>query len=260
MRALPAGYLRITVGRCTAVARTELEDDARALLLDGPPYAAAARDLAARPLAGRGIAYAIALPVTGARVVVRHNRHGGLLAPVTKDLFLPPTRAPYELAVSLRLAAAGVRTPPVLLYAIEPAFGVLRRADVVTLEIVGGRDLASYLLPGELPALRAEAWRATRDLVRAMNAAGARHHDLNVKNVLLTDGEGGLVAWVLDVDRVRFGRPHAASVRVGNATRLLRSARKWREAHGAVVDERELAALGAVHDPVRELQPPAAVR
>jgi 3-deoxy-D-manno-octulosonic acid kinase len=147
--------------------------------------------------------------------------------------------------------AAGVRTPPVLMYGIEVVHGVLRRADVVTLEIVGGRDLASYLMPGEVPALRAEAWRATRALVRALNAAGARHHDLNVKNVLLTDGEGGLVAWVLDVDRVKFGEPHAASVRVGNATRLLRSARKWRDERGAVLDETELAALGAVPDAVK---------
>ncbi len=256
----PPGYLRVTVGRCTAVARAELEDDARALLADGPLYAAAAGDLAARPLAGRGVAYAIALPVTGSRAVVRHNRHGGLLAPLTKDLFLPPTRAPYELSVSLRLAALGVRTPPVLMYAVETVYGVLRRADVMTLEIVGGRDLASYLLPGELPALRAEAWRATRTLVRALNGAGARHHDLNVKNVLLTDGEDGLMAWALDVDRVRFGQPHAASVRVGNATRLLRSARKWRDGRGAVFDERELTEIGAVHDPVRELQPSAAAR
>jgi 3-deoxy-D-manno-octulosonic acid kinase len=247
MRATPpAGYVRVTAGRCVAVARMEVEDDARALLADGTLYEAAARDLAARPLAGRGIAYSIALPVTGARVVVRHNRHGGLLAPITKDYFLPPTRAPYELAVALRLVEAGVRTPQVLMYGIEAVYGVLRRADVVTLEIVGGRDLASYLMPGEIPALRTEAWRATRALVRALNAAGARHHDLNVKNVLLTDGDGGLVAWVLDVDRVRFGDAHAASVRVGNATRLLRSARKWRDERGAVLDETELAALGAV--------------
>jgi hypothetical protein len=249
---LPAGYVRVTAGRCMAVARLELEDDARALLADGTLYEAAARSLSARPLAGRGVAYAIALPVTGSRVVVRHNRHGGLLAPLTRDWFLPPTRAPYELAVSLRLAEMGVRTPQVLMYGIESVYGLLRRADVVTLEVTGGRDLASYLMPGEVPALRSEAWRATRALVRSLNAAGARHHDLNVKNVLLTDGEGGLVAWVLDVDRVRFGQAHAASIRVGNATRLLRSARKWRDERGAVLDERELAALGAVHDPIKE--------
>ena len=142
---------------------------------------------------------------------------------------------------------------PVLMYGIESVYGVLRRADVVTLEVTGGRDLASYLMPGEVPALRSEAWRATRALVRALNAAGARHHDLNVKNVLLTDGEGGLVAWILDVDRVKFGQAHAASVRVGNATRLLRSARKWRDERGAVFDEQELASLGAVHEEVHEL-------
>ena len=107
------------------------------------------------------------------------------------------------------------------MYGLQRVHGLFRTADVVTLEVAGGRDLASYLMPGEVPALRAEAWRATRALVRSLNAAGARHHDLNVKNVLLTDGDGGLVAWVLDVDRVRFGQAHAARVRVGNATRLL---------------------------------------
>ena len=249
----PAGYVRVTAGRRTAIVRAELDDDARALLAEGSLYEAAARNPDARPLAGRGVAYAFALPVTGARAVVRHNRHGGLLAPLTQDFFLPPTRAPYELAVSLRLAELGIRTPQVLMYATEPAFGVLRKVDVMTLEVTGGRDLASYLMAGEVPALRSEAWRATRALVRSLNAAGARHHDLNVKNVLLTDGEGGLVAWVLDVDRVRFGQSHAASVRVGNATRLLRSARKWRDERGAVLDENELAAIGALHDDVKEL-------
>ena len=34
------------------------------------------------------------------RVVVRHNRHGGLLAPLTRDLFRAPTRAPRELRMS----------------------------------------------------------------------------------------------------------------------------------------------------------------
>src|SRR5439155_892053 len=79
-------------------------EDARALLARGSLYDAASRDRAARPLEGRGIAYAIALPVSGTRAVVRHNRHGGLLAPVTRDLFLPPTRAPYELSTAMRLA------------------------------------------------------------------------------------------------------------------------------------------------------------
>jgi hypothetical protein len=98
--------------------------------------------------------------------------------------------------------------------------------------------------PTEDEGARERAWSATRALVRALNAAGARHHDLNVKNILIVPGSVGLEAWVLDVDRVVFGKADDPLVREGNAARLLRSARKWRDERGAVFDEREVAALG----------------
>ena len=242
--AAPAGYVRVTAGRCSVVVREELASDANALLAEGTLYEAAARDLGARALQGRGISYAIALPISRIRVVVRRNRHGGLFAPLTRDLFLPPTRAPYELDVALRLIKLGVRTPPVLMYGVERRHSVFRRAEVVTEEIGNSRDMATYMQPGEDDGARERAWSATRGLVRALNAAGARHHDLNVKNILIAPGKVGLDAWVLDVDRVEFGKPDDASVREGNAARLLRSARKWRDERGAVFDEREIAALG----------------
>jgi hypothetical protein len=246
MRALlPAGYERVTAGRCWAVVRADHRADAEAMLAEGTLYEAAARDLAARTFTGRGVTYAIALPVSGTRVVVRHNRHGGLFAPVTRDLFLPPTRAPYELAVSLRLASLGVRTPDVIMYGVERVAPGLRRSDVVTGEIGGGRDLSTYMVPDVATAERAAVWAAARELVLALNAAGARHHDLNVKNILLAPLDGRLAAWVLDVDRVDFGVPGSDAVRRGNGERLLRSARKWRDVHGAVFDERELAPLFA---------------
>ena len=141
----PAGYVRVAAGRCVAVAREAHADDARRMLAEGSLYEAAARDLAARPLQGRGVAYAVLLPVTRTRAVVRHNRHGGLLAPLTRDLFLSPTRAPHELAVALRLRELGVPTPDVLMYALSPAPILLRRADVVTREIDAGRDLATFM-------------------------------------------------------------------------------------------------------------------
>jgi hypothetical protein len=230
------------------IAREAHEEDARALLVEGTLYEAAARNLAARPLAGRGVAYAITLPISGRRVVVRHNRHGGLFAPVTGDLFLPPTRAPYELETSLRLAAARVRTPAVVMYGVDSRLGFLRRADVMTHEVPDSRDLGAYLMPEVAPAERAAAWEAARVLVRSLNAAGARHHDLNVKNILLSPrrAAGGLEAWVLDVDRVTFAAREAASVRVGNAQRLIRSATKWRDEKGAVLDDREVQRLGTL--------------
>jgi hypothetical protein len=241
--AVPAGYVRVTSGQCAVTTLTAHADDARALLAEGTLHEAAARDLSARELHGRGIAYAIALPVSRVCAVVRHNRHGGLFAPVTRDLFLAPTRAPHELAVAIRLTDAGVRTPTVMMYGITTAALIYRRADVVTREIIGGRDLSSYLAP-EVPNVdRLAAWAATRALVRALNAAGARHHDLNVKNVLLARTGGVLDAYVLDVDRVTFHAPTSAVVRQGNRDRLLRSARKWRDERGATVDEREILSL-----------------
>lgn len=241
--ATPAGYVRVTAGRCAVVAREDVAGDAKALLAEGSLYEAAARNLGARTLQGRGVSYALALPVSGTRAVVRRNRHGGLLGPITGELFLPPTRAPYELDVSLRLIKQGVRTPPVLMYGIEPAHGIFRRADVVTMEISNGRDMATYMQPHEDAGARERAWSATRALVRALNAAGARHHDLNVKNILIAPGKVGLEAWVLDVDRVEFSRPDDPAVRDGNVARLLRSARKWRDERGAVFDEREIVAI-----------------
>ncbi len=245
----PAGYVRVAAGRRVAVSREAHADDARRLLADGSLYEAAARELAARLLRGRGVAYAVALPVTRVRAVVRHNRHGGLLAPLTRDLFLSPTRAPHELAVALRLGALGVPTPDVLMYGVAPAALLFRRADVVTREIDAGRDLAAFMARETADDERAAAWAATRSLVRAMNGAGVRHHDLNVKNVLLAPSDGGLVAYLLDVDRVTFGARGSAEIARANAARLLRSARKWRDERGALFDERELAALGAAAEP-----------
>lgn len=240
---LLAGYVRVVAGRCWAVVRADYRADAEAMLAEGTLYEAAARDLAAHRFAGRGVAYAIGLPVTGTRAVVRHNRHGGLFAPLTRDLFFPPTRAPYELAMSRRLAESGVRTPEVLMYGVHHVVPLVRRSDVVTREVIGGRDLSTFMMADVAASEREEAWRAARELVLALNAAGARHHDLNVKNILLAPGARGLDAWVLDVDRVVFGEPHARGIEAGNVGRLLRSARKWRERHDAVFDERELAPL-----------------
>jgi 3-deoxy-D-manno-octulosonic acid kinase len=243
---LPAGYVHVTSGRCAVVVREELAPDARAMIEEGTLYEAAALTLSARPLMGRGVAYAIALPVSGTRAVVRRNRHGGLFARLTRDLFLPPTRAPYELDISQRLAQARVRTPAVLMYGVERVGGVLRRADVVTREVVDGHDLATYMMPDADDAARDAAWAATRILVTALNAAGARHHDLNVKNVLIAPGVVAPEAWVLDVDRVTLASSNDASVRHGNVARLLRSARKWRDTRGAVFDDRDATALEAL--------------
>lgn len=246
MMLVPSGFERLLLGHAIAVARSDVAPAIRRALVRadgtrGTLHEYAADHARARPLEGRGgsPSYAVPLPPPheATRVVVRHNRHGGMFSALTGDRFLAPTRAPYELHTSLALAAAGIPVAPIVAFALYPPGGILQRADVCSVEIAGARDLADVLLR-DGDADRSAALRATAALVAALSDAGARHHDLNAKNVLLASG----VAHVLDVDRVRFGQRPGTALD-GNLARLVRSLRKWRDRFGALVSEPEIAEL-----------------
>lgn len=241
----PPGYVREwRPNDIEVVVRQGLRATVLEALREGSLYAYAAHAPDARAMRGRGTAYAVRLPDGGPAVVVRRSRHGGMLAGLTGDRFLSPTRAPRELRTALRLTRLGVPTPEVVAYATYPAGGPMRRADVATREVLGGRDLGALLAgtsPGEE---RAESWAAVARLLGRMSQAAARHPDLNAANVLLAPDENGtLEAWLLDVDRVWFDVPGNPRVMAANLRRLLRSARKWRDRRGAQVEDRELHAL-----------------
>lgn len=239
---LPPGFIRFHAGATEVVCADYLADAVRRALEAGSLYRYAEHHPTARALVGRGIAYAATLPGDVERAVIRHNRHGGLLASITGDLFLPPTRAPYELATSERLRRAGVATPTMLGYAMYPAAGLFRRVDVMSREVPDSFDLSAVLMDPHRVSRR-DAWEATRGLVESMTEIGARHHDLNVKNVLLRHAiQGGLEAMVLDVDRVEFVRP-GPDVARANGERLMRSARKWRRERQALLTDADLAEL-----------------
>jgi hypothetical protein len=242
-RDVPTGYDRVMVRGIQLVARSEVSPDLQSALADGSLYEYAARQPGARALAGRAVAYAVALP-SGERVVVRHNRHGGLLARVTGDVFLPPTRAPLELTIALRLSRAGVSTPDLLGYAIYPAGPVLRRSDVVTREIANARDLATELQSHGDETRRRAVLDSTTELIRSLVRAGAVHHDLNLKNILIVDGATRPSALVLDVDRVEFRSASTPEVAAANLRRFLRSARKWQHLHQLHFLPGELDRLG----------------
>ena len=239
---LPSGFERLLLGHAVAVARSDVAVGVRGSLLNADGTRStlhdyAARHPSARLLQGRGDAYAVSLPHSAFRVVVRHNHRGGLLAPLIRDRFLSPTRAPRELEVSLALAKLGIKTPDIVAYVLYPPGGVFQRSDVCSREIPASRDLARVLTQEGEPERKA-ALQATADLVAALSRVGARHHDLNAKNVLLTSD----AAYVLDVDRVALGgEPEAALI--GNLNRLSRSLRKWRDRFQARVSEREISEL-----------------
>ena len=238
---LPPGFERLLLGHAIAVARSDVAASIRAALLgaDGTRstlYEYAARHPGARQLQGRGTAYAVTLPQSPVRVVVRHNRRGGLFASILEDRFLPPTRAPQELEVSLALSRLGINTPEIVAYALYPG-GLFQRSDVCSREIPASRDL-SHVLTGEGAGERGAALLATAQLVAGLARVGARHHDLNAKNVLLTLE----AAYVLDVDRVTLGGKPDATLDA-NLKRLTRSLRKWRDHFHARISEHDISEL-----------------
>jgi 3-deoxy-D-manno-octulosonic acid kinase len=243
--ATPAGYARVGVAPRQAVVRHREANDVRAILTATTLHQWASRVSGANLYTGRAPAFGVALPSSGTRVVVRHARHGGLLAPVTGDLFAGAGRAPHELAMSARLIAASVPTPAFVGYAVYPAALGLARIDVLVEEIPGARDLANVVRDGGVTPPLVEA---TARLLAALARAGARHEDLNLKNVLISrpllpDGASGApTAWAIDVDRVSLGHPRVRAMEA-NVARLARSARKWRRGHALPFEEEQLAAL-----------------
>ena len=241
--AVPEGYARFRAGNATVVARERVASAVREAMAEGTLYEYAAQHPRARTLTGRGAVYAVPLPGEAESVVVRRSRRGGALARVTADRFFLSTRAPAELAVALRLAGEGVPTPDVLAYAIYPAGPFLSRSDVATREIPRGRDLATFLL-NATEDTKPPVLAATGTLLAALRRVGARHPDLNLKNILLSPSAADLpVAHVLDVDRISFGAPGSPAIAKANFRRLARSARKWRDLYGARIDEADLTRL-----------------
>jgi hypothetical protein len=239
---IPSGFERLLLGHAVAVARSDVADNVRRALVSADGTRAtlhefAAKQPGARKLQGRGTAYGVALPVSGLRVVVRHNHHGGMFAGITGDRFLSPTRAPYELEMSLALGRLGIPTPDVLAYVLYPPGGLFQRSDVCSREIGNSRDLA-HILANDGGPERAAALATTASLLGALARAGARHSDLNAKNILVTYE----TAYVLDVDRLILGSA-GEHVIDANYGRLARSIRKWREQFGARVTEKDLTEL-----------------
>jgi len=242
----PPGYTRFTLRDATIVAREEAEAGIREALSEVRTLHCWASTVpGARAFQGRATAWGATLPGTDTSVVVRHAQHGGLLAALTRDLFLWPGRAPWELEVSERLRAARVRTPMLVAYVLYPAGFGLCRCDVATARLPDGDDLPAIWRASDDDA-RVAILDAVGALVRQLGAAGAHHADLNVKNIYLTRGHGPRRAYALDVDRVQFAgesRSRTRRVTDANLARLARSMRKSRTQFGLEMPESAITQL-----------------
>lgn len=226
------GYDHFTVEGANVLAARSIAATVRDILRRETLYAFARAVPDALVLHGRAPVYAIPFGPAGERVAVRHAMRGGMMHSILGDRFFPPTRVTRELAASVRLRLSGVPTPEVLAVVTYPAGGLMRRADVITRFIDGGADLAAVFNDARNDAQRRPILDTVARLLTRLTAAGAQHPDLNLKNVLLTTGDEGYTAHVLDVDRVHFHVPSDPLVASANLDRLVRSLRSWRQRSG----------------------------
>jgi 3-deoxy-D-manno-octulosonic acid kinase len=245
---LPPGYLRSAQGSVELVARDWASGPlCDALRAHGTLFHWAESQADRETLHGRGIAWATTITAPDATptpVVVRHSRHGGMLAGVTGDLFLRPTRAPHELSAAVRLSTAGVATPEVIAYAVHPVAGAFARSDVMTRRLPPGRDFPAAWSADASPESRQAIIDAVATLLRALSAAGAHHADINIKNVYIAGTGTAATAFALDVDRVSFGG--SANAAAQNFARFARSVRKWNALHSLGVGDDALVRLASL--------------
>lgn len=222
----------------------------------GTLYAWASSQPQPRALRGRAPVYVAQLPDHPETVVVRHVWHGGLLAPLTRDRFRRPSRAPHEMSQSTHLRRIGIPTTTILGFARYDAGPGFCRVDVVTRFVPEAYDLGLVLAGLGPDITESDALAATRVLLGQLARARVIHPDLNVKNVLLSRTTAPLTAMVIDVDVVQ----HAPDADIGdvmqrNLHRLGRSFRKWRTQFGIDMTEGEVAAFLRDAATLRSSQP-----
>lgn len=207
----------------------------------GTLYAWARSTQQPRALRGRAPVFVATVPRGNhTTVVVRHAWHGGMLAPITRDIYFRPTRAPNELRLSQSLRKLGVATPEFMAYALYNVGPGMVRVDVATRFVENSDDLASVLADHVPNISRSEAFIAVRELLTKLSQHGFVHPDLNVKNILLYRVGESVVAAVLDVDVMRqIPANEAARAAAENYLRLDRSLRKAERQFGIRISNEE---------------------
>jgi len=237
---LPPGYAVHRIGDAVLVLDRAHASDLVRLRLADP---ASRRALFAQAVRrGRGQAPSVQLnPETSA--VLRRYQHGGVLGPLTGRLFLGPTRALTELEVTARAEAAGAPVPRVLCLAMWPSIGPFWSALIGTREERPAAELLAVLQQTDDTDGRCALAEEVGVAVRRLHQAGVEHHDLQLRNILVTAGAPRRIVLV-DLDRAVFHRYAFVPTRrrASNLGRLARSVFKaglW----GARVGPRERAAF-----------------
>ncbi len=155
--------------------------------------------------------------------LLRHYYRGGLMARISRDLFLARpvarTRAMREFSLLAQLCARGLPVPRACAARHTRVWAAWYRADILVEKIPDASDVAQ-LLHQQRP-VSAEEWKTLGHAVRRLHNEQVYHADLNCHNLMLdTHGK----AWIVDFDKCEFRS--GESWKQHNLDRLLRSLRK----------------------------------
>jgi 3-deoxy-D-manno-octulosonic-acid transferase len=154
--------------------------------------------------------------------LLRHYYRGGLMARISRDLFLVQplarTRAMTEFTLLAQLRARGLSVPQACAARLI-RHGLFYRADILVALIPDAQDVA-HLLHHER-ALTLTQWQLLGRAVRRLHDEQVFHADLNCHNLMLDRHDQ---AWIVDFDKCGFRAGEAWKGE--NLQRLLRSLRK----------------------------------
>lgn len=183
-----------------------------------------------RYLKGRTLHPSIPLE-DGMRMVLRQYSHGGLLRPLTGNLYLFGARSFRELALTEEIRSCGIPTIPSIGAIHQRIFFPFYRAYFLSLEVPRAMDLIQYFQEMSMPSSREKlsskrkTIRSVGCLIQQFHRAGFFHGDLQLKNILVTGDQ----LLLIDFDRSYRKPILSIKERMKNLLRLNRSVEKWRQ-------------------------------
>lgn len=154
-------------------------------------------------------------------LVIRRNRHGGLLGFLLGDLFLDRDRVHKELLLLWRLRRAEVPTL-VPVASIGKRIGPFWKQFLITEYLQGARDMLSFLRTTGDRQRRLTVIQRAGEVISRMHDLGIYHGDLQLKNLLVRGEE----VFVIDLDKSKQMVPLPMRMRFRNLLRLMRSVEK----------------------------------
>lgn len=164
------------------------------------PGAWARNNALAGEASGRGAAYFLQRD-GDTQWVLRHSRRGGVIAHINDDCYVwlgvAHCRVFLEWQLLAELRARQLQVPkPVAARAVRK--GPFYRCDLITERILAARPLSDWLSD---QAVSKAGWQRLGATLARFHLAGAYHHDLNARNILIN--EDNLIS-LIDFDKSRI--------------------------------------------------------